>query len=151
VTDDEVLDLALQVGVLCGQAELGDAPEQEPVGDPMEVALLLGGRKAGMRRPTLLEEMREVREVAFDPEARMMATFHRHSNEQYRVAVKGAPEAVIEACSDEADARSGSGTRTLTSERRHWWEEQNEELAASGLRVLALTGKDVPDPDGLSR
>jgi magnesium-transporting ATPase (P-type) len=42
--------------------------------------------------------MPEVREEAFAADTMMMATFHE-TGEGFRVAVKGAPEAVLEACS----------------------------------------------------
>jgi P-type Ca2+ transporter type 2C len=108
---------ALEIGVLCNNAE-GE------VGDPMEVALLAAAGKAGIDRAALLAGLPRAREEAFDPETRMMATFHR-TNAGLRIAIKGAPEAVITAC-------------TLDESEKKAWLRSNEALAAEGLRVLGL-------------
>jgi Ca2+-transporting ATPase len=127
---------ALELGVLCNDASLEDG--HAPVGDPLEVALLVAGRKAGLERARLLEERPELREVAFDPEVRMMATLHREG-EALRAAVKGAPEAVL-AISHRIAV--GEGERPLDDAGRRDWQRRNEEMAARGLRVLALaTGR----------
>jgi P-type Ca2+ transporter type 2C len=99
----------LEVGALCNNASAspGDGGT-ELQGDPTEVALLNAARLAGIDRPTLLEAAPEVREEPFDAERMLMATLHREDG-ALRVAVKGAPAAVLDACSHEAtgeDARA---------------------------------------------
>jgi Ca2+-transporting ATPase len=144
--DDEAVDpgqsedvlAALRVGVLCSNAESG---EGDANGDPMEVALLEGGALAGMQRDEVLAEFPEEREESFDPETKMMATFHRRDG-GYLVAVKGAPEAVLEAATK---VRRGDDVAALDEEGRRSWRERNESLAADGLRVLALAEKTVED------
>ena len=84
----------LEVAALCNNASLGD-DESDHIGDPMEVALLEAARENGFDRKSLVEQMPEVREVAFDEHAKKMATFHE-VDDGFRVAVKGAPEAVFE-------------------------------------------------------
>ena len=143
--EDEILRRALEVGVLCNNASLTDNDEDDElsaVGEPTEVALLVAGAKAGIRREELVEAMPEVREVAFDPEIKMMATFHerREGNGGYRVAVKGALEPVIEASTHVLTA---DGKRELTDDERQAWIEQNHEMAEQGLRVIAMATKTV--------
>ena len=101
-TDTEIVAQMLKVGMLANNANVNldedtddDREDVEAVGDPMEVALLVVGIKAGWRRQELLEELPETREVAFDPEVKMMATINRRNGDYY-VAVKGSPEAVLE-------------------------------------------------------
>jgi P-type Ca2+ transporter type 2C len=65
VEQEPLLRRALEIGVLCNDATLDEGGA--PTGDPLEVALLVAGRKAGMRRAKLLENRPEEREVAFDP------------------------------------------------------------------------------------
>ncbi|HEY8504335.1 MAG TPA: cation-transporting P-type ATPase [Gemmataceae bacterium] len=142
----EVLREALEVGVLCNNASLrpagaGDA-EAQGVGDPLEVALLAAGERAGLRREELTRKWEEVREEPFDPDVRMMATFHRDGG-RVRVAVKGAPEAVVPVCTR---VREAGGGRELTEEERQEWLRRSQGLAARGLRMLALATKDVDDP-----
>ena len=155
--EHQVLTEALQVGVLCNNAALSkqtnDSDEQDEestsktVGDPMEVALLAVGAKADMQRPQPLETFPEVREVAFDPDAKMMATYHETSKGNgFRVAVKGAPEAVVEVCTQ---IRTNDGTHELSDKGRQKWLQKNTEMAENGLRVLAIASKtaDAQDED----
>ncbi len=142
--DWSLLERAIEAGVLCNNAELGDREgQQESVGDPMEVALLKLGRIKGIERPDRLQQCPEEREVAFSTDTKMMATYHR-CDQSLRVAVKGAAEAVLEVCSSLA---SGEGEDNLSAQARQDWRERNHDLAAEGLRVLALAGKEVDSPE----
>lgn len=134
------LRTALEIGALCNNASISEeGPVVHSLGDPLEVALLVAAAKAGLRRATQLQKEPEVREEAFDPAVKMMATFHQ-SDSGLRVAIKGAAEAVLEA--SEAELR-GEGTSPLDAARRTWWREQNAALASQGLRVIALASKSV--------
>jgi len=139
----EALHQSLQVGVLCNNAALQrHGPDEEPssVGEPTEVALLVAGAKAGMMRDELRREMPEVREVAFDPETKMMATIHerRQNGGGYFVAVKGALEPVIESSTH---ILNEDGKQELTDERRQKWIDQNQKMAENGLRVIATASR----------
>jgi Ca2+-transporting ATPase len=137
---------ALEVGVLCSNATIRHAEgrdDLETVGDPMEVALLVAGARAGLWREQLLEHAPEAREVAFDPDVKMMATYHEHDG-GYRVAVKGAPEPVLTACTRRMLA---DGPQPLDDGERERWLHCNDDLAAQGLRVLALATRTVDTPD----
>lgn len=114
---------ALKLGALCNHAELSKT-EADNTGDPLEVALLVAADAQG-----LLCDRESVREIAFDPRTRMMATVHQEGAE-FLVAVKGAPEAVLE-------------LSTPSSEQKDWL-ARAEEMAASGLRVLAFASKRMP-------
>jgi Ca2+-transporting ATPase len=141
--EDARLRRALEVGVLCNDAALPseDLEEGDAIGDPLEVALLVAGAKAALTRDDLLERWPEAREVAFDAEKKMMATYHELDNGQYRVAVKGALEAVLDA-SDVLLAESGE-EQPIEEEARETWQERNQTLAAEGLRIIALAEKTV--------
>lgn len=138
--EDEMLGKALEAGVLCNNASFeGTKGERRIVGDPMEVSLLVAGLKAGMYRNELLESMPEAREVSFDPAVKMMATYHK-TDAIYTVAVKGAPENVLEVCSH---VMTSEGKVKLSEEDQEEWLEKNNQLAEDGLRVLALATKEV--------
>jgi Ca2+-transporting ATPase len=130
------LNRALSVGVLCNNASLGKREDEgdASLGDPLEVALLAAGAAAGIFRDELMNEAPEEREVAFDSETSMMATYHREDG-AFRVAVKGAPEAVIDSSSEISD---DGGSERFSDERKGEWKRRNDELAERGLRVLAL-------------
>lgn len=143
--EDRVCQAALEVGVLCNNAALQPegSNESRVVGDPMEVALLVAGAKAGLQRQQLLERIPEVREEAFDPDLKMMATIHQLDG-QYRFAVKGAPEAILKACTR---ILTDSGEKQLSQADRQQWQERGDRLAAQGLRILALAQKTVATED----
>ena len=139
--EDDRLAWVLRVGALCNNADLGDGTEAERAGDPMEIALLEAAARAGLAREELRAELPERREHAFDPERKMMATVHAEG-EGARVAVKGAPEAVLAACSR---VLGPSGATDLTDAAREDWRRRNAEAARDGLRLLALATKRAPD------
>jgi Ca2+-transporting ATPase len=140
---DPVLEELLQTGVLCTNASLGktDSDQWEATGDPMEVALLVAGMKGGINKKNLLETMPEEKEIAFDPSIKMMATYNSSEEAGYRVSVKGAPEAVLEACTH---VLTDEGKVELKEKDRGKWLEENSRMAREGLRMLALAVK-FPD------
>ncbi|MDY7108123.1 MAG: cation-transporting P-type ATPase [Planctomycetota bacterium] len=148
--DDALARRLLKVGVLCNNASIPEddgeeALEQGALGDPTEVALLEAGARLDLRRDDLLERLPEAKEHAFDPDMMMMATVHE-DGEDHLVAVKGAPQAVLEKCTalagDDADKR-----RELDDDERRRWETRAEDLAEDGYRVLAFADRRVDQPD----
>lgn len=141
----EALNEALRIGVLCNNASLGEADDRSGhvVGDPLEAALLEGGALAGLDRSSLLEDLPEVREEAFDPEVRMMATYHEQES-SILVAVKGSPERVIGASTSVAGGRAG---RSLSEGDKQTWVSRVERMASDGLRVLAVARKSAGSPE----
>ena len=144
--DDGALHAALLVAALCGNATITD--DGHEVGDPMEIALQRAAVRFDLEdRDGLLEAYPERWEKAFDRDARMMATCHDVPPDEgggVLVAVKGAPGAVIEACSHE------HGGGDLDAHAREVWLERNRDMARAGLRVLALaratSERDQGDP-----
>jgi len=138
---DALLGRALRVAVLAN--EIDAVPSEEdaaPGGDPMEIALLRLGRAAEMARPRLLERRPQRRREPFEREVAMMASFHGTEDGEGLVAVKGAPEAVLEAATRVA---SDEGSEPLADADREAWRERSEAMAAEGLRVLALACKEA--------
>ncbi len=134
---------ALTIGILCNNASLGKENDEEQVatGEPLEIALLCWGAEFGLKREKLIQKLPEEREESFDPKLKMMATFHRQSGGYY-VAVKGAPESVLKVCSKVL--LKGKEKRLYKKEKEKWL-EKNQEMAAQGLRILALAYKEVKD------
>ncbi|MBN9669307.1 cation-translocating P-type ATPase [Roseibium aggregatum] len=142
---------ALKTGVLCNSAEIGDGGDGEKTGEPMEIALLSVAAKAGLSKADLLDKLTPLRQHAFDPDRKMMATVHRDDG-HCLYAVKGAPEAVLET-SQKLLGRDGA--REMTDEDRAALQARSESAAGSGLRLLALAYKsaqtDTEDPyEGLT-
>jgi Ca2+-transporting ATPase len=153
---DAGLRAALEAAVLCNEVvpdAKDGASEPKRVGDPMELALLEAGRKAGLEQSALLRELPCEREEAFSSDTKMMATWHRLDNRMsegrenggYLVAVKGAPEAVIaRAATIGASGEDGP----LDDAGRDRWRRRVEELAGRGLRVLGLAMKETDSVNG---
>ncbi|MEX2134043.1 MAG: cation-transporting P-type ATPase [Acidimicrobiia bacterium] len=134
---------ALRVAALCTNATVGEDPAEDALGDPSEVALMMGAAKAGIDRKVLVEKMPEVSEESFNPDLRMMATLHQVEH-GYLWAVKGAPEAIIERSQI---LFTGEGSDQFGDEEKQRWDDSNERLAGAGLRVLGLAQKHVDSED----
>jgi Ca2+-transporting ATPase len=132
---EKALRRMIEAGVLCNNASIQDA--NNGTGEPLEVALLEAGKELGMTRQEILQRMPEEKEVSFDPEVKMMATYHR-DNGGFRVAVKGAPEEVLERSEH---IYFPGGKRRFDKDARKEWEERTDEMAGKGFRVLALAEK----------
>jgi Ca2+-transporting ATPase len=147
--EDEIFRRILEVGVLCNNATIIDEDDdleaEEEQGDPTETALLRAGLLMNLRREKLIEKKKEIREEAFDSDTMMMATYHQ-SNGDIEVAVKGAPEKLLEVCSTIIGPNLDSD-EPLTEEEKNRWLKQSEKLAENGLRLLAVADKKVKSKD----
>jgi Ca2+-transporting ATPase len=117
-----------------------DAVLQPESGDPLEVALLRTAHRAGLDRPQLLRDYPEVAREPFDSDTRMMVTVHR-CGEGCLVAVKGAPEAILERATRLAGPE---GDLPLDREQRARLMAKVNELGRQGLRVLAFADCTTP-------
>ncbi|MDD3762901.1 MAG: HAD-IC family P-type ATPase [Nevskiales bacterium] len=116
---------ALQVAAACNEADLYRRETSwRWRGDPTDIALLALAEKGGVSREQLLVERPQVNAIPYEPERRYAATWHALDGATW-VAVKGAPERVLQMC------RSASADRIL---------QAAEDMAQRGLRVLALAG-----------
>ncbi len=139
--DGAALTRAVEVGALCNSASLG--ADEARTGDPMELALLDIAAARGQDRASLLAARPEAARHAFEAGRKMMATVHE-GGDGYLVAVKGAPEAVLDACGSVAGP---DGVRPLDARARADWSGRIEAAAGRGLRLLGLAAKTVPDAD----
>ncbi|PAU95563.1 ATPase [Aliifodinibius salipaludis] len=144
MSDNSDLRLALEVGVLCNNASLYHQ-EKGGTGDPLEIALLEAAKKAGLVIDELPSKYPEIREEAFDADVKMMATWNKKKDGEYRVSVKGAPGAVLDVCSS---VMVDGEVQPLQKKDREQWEELNLELGREGLRMLAFAVKTVDTIEG---
>jgi Ca2+-transporting ATPase len=119
-----------------------DARATEPdagEGDPTEVALLLAAARAGFAKHELESRLPRLAEIPFSSERARMSTLHADGAGGVLVFTKGAPEQVLGGCMarltpagpvplDAADVLVAAA-----------------EMAARGLRVLALSYRRLPD------
>jgi Ca2+-transporting ATPase len=126
---------------LCNDA-VADA-DGKLTGDPTETALLEAAQAAGFDKAALQQSLPRVAELPFDSDRARMSTLHREG-EAVLMLVKGAPESVLSLCIDQLDAE---GTTTIDQAAL---QDEAEQLAAQGLRVLAFALKRLPAvPDAL--
>jgi Ca2+-transporting ATPase len=139
-TPDAETALALRVAALASRGEVErSATGWRTWGDPTETALLVAAAKAGLEPERLRREWPEIGEVPFSSERMLMATFRR-TPAGIIACVKGAPRRILE-LSDRVLVPGRP--RELRLEERERLLAANRELAARGLRVLALALKET--------
>lgn len=134
----------IDAGILCNNARI-KPNEKDPgivdfVGDPTEVAFLVGARKAAVNIDAKLGEYTFFDEVPFSSERKMMSKVYKKADE-YFVYTKGAPEMVM--------ARSkhileNGKVVPLDDKKRKQLLTVNEKMASMAFRVLGLAGKSIP-------
>jgi Ca2+-transporting ATPase len=145
VRDHADLEMALETGVAAGRGDLvltdrGWAPR----GDPTEVALAVAAMKAGIDRLAATGDDPEIGDLPFSSERQLMAVFHRREGDRTCAYVKGAPDKVLDMC---WSAFIRGASRPLDAATRVSLKRANIEMAARGLRVLALAAGDVGHAD----
>lgn len=105
-------------------------------GDPTEGALLTLALKSGLDIHTLHAQLPRSDVIAFESEHRFMATLHHDHAGHGLIVLKGAPERVLEMCASQRSADGGSSALDAD-----YWRRQATDLAARGLRLLALASK----------
>jgi potassium/sodium efflux P-type ATPase len=145
--DSSTLRECLTAGLLCNDSHLVERDGKwEAAGDPTEVALIVSARKSRLREEELQRRFLRIDEIPFESHLQYMATLHRIVEKNQNVIyVKGAPEKIIERCS--YIARNDMTGQLLSSplmiDQRREAFHRAEEMAAKGLRVLALAKMDV--------
>ena len=128
----------LRAGLLCNDASLEQNNSDWFVhGDPMEGALLVAGLKVGLDIESETQQYPRTDLIPFESEHRFMATLHHsHTNDAF-IFLKGAPERVLEMCTQQRDI---DGEQPL--DKDHWL-ARIEAMAVQGQRVLAVAVKPV--------
>src|SRR4051794_12109279 len=130
---------------LASDAVVTDAGEM--IGDPTEGALVVLAEKGGVGVIATRERYPRVAALPFDTAYKLMATFHRMTDELgaevVRCFVKGAPDQLLARASSHLDPELSVAAVDDAFKDRYLAE--NERLARKGLRVIATARKDF-DP-----
>lgn len=143
--------MLLRAGALCNNAAVvNEQPAQgkavwRVAGDPTEGALLVAAHKAGMSREELDRSWLFEAEFPFDSERKRMSVVCRDGHGERLIFAKGAPEAILPACSG---IMSGSSVVPISLESRVAQEDQAGTMARDGLRVLALAYRPLTPSEG---
>lgn len=126
--------------VLCNDSVLQhDQQGWTILGDPTEGALVVLAGKAGVDKEPLSRQMRRVNEFPFSSERKRMSTIVQ-SADAFEMFTKGSPELILERCQT---YQNGDRTQPLTPEIRTAILQNNDEMAAAGLRVLGFATKNL--------
>lgn len=142
------LVMAVRAGVLCNDARLHqEAGQWSVVGDPTEGALLVLGHKAGCTQAWGEATWPRLDSIPFESQHRFMATLHHGVDGQSWIFAKGAPERILDMCSSQRACQEdhhnpgGGGEEPLDVD---YWRRMVTDLAAQGMRLLALAYKPMP-------
>ena len=139
---DESLLWALRIGALCNDAVLKRKEEGfQVVGDPMEGALLVAALKAGVDLEEWHKNHPRRAELPFTSEKGYMASLNLNPDGKGIAYVKGAVDKVL---AMSGRVREGGVVEEMSEEKRSALEEANLEMAARGLRVIALGYRECP-------
>ncbi|MEA5007158.1 cation-translocating P-type ATPase [Clostridium tyrobutyricum] len=134
--ENEVEKQAVLMGILCNDASTTD---EEKIGDPTEIALVDLGEIYNMDELSLRKEYPRIGEIPFDSERKIMSTVHRVKGRTLMVT-KGASDVLIDRISK---IQTSSGILDITEEDKNRIERANEDFSKTGLRVLAVTYKEI--------
>ena len=118
----------LTAGALCCDASLQGSAA---VGDPTETAIVEHALRFGVNKSDLERSLPRRGEVPFDSARKLMSTVHQRPGGGFLLCVKGAPDVLLSRC-----ALSPAQKQTALRE--------NDAMAQSALRVLAVASKELP-------
>ena len=154
---------SLWLGTLNNDSQLEHAGEQDGqetfrmIGDPTEGAILVAALKAGASAKSLNKAYPRQQEIPFDSTRKRMVTVHSvedpqdadispltgdEKREWHIIAVKGAPDVVLNLCSHIQTMENGD--LKLTDERRQEVLAANDAMTGSALRVLGVAYRMLP-------
>lgn len=146
--DHELLEPLMKVASLCNNARVVSPDSGKErwsvIGDPTEAALLVAAGKWGYDASEAGRDNPRYYELPFDSRRKRMSVVHKEDLKDKKGAliayVKGAPKEVLSLCSQ---IRINGDEVLLTDEQRDVVMSRNDDLARSGLRVLAMATRQL--------
>jgi Ca2+-transporting ATPase len=135
----------LNTAVICNHAKLTQVENHwQESGNPTEAALITAAHKAWINPEKLY--IKPVHEFSFNSYRKRMSVIVQDSQE-LTAHVKGAPEIILERCSLILD---GDQVREITDADQKIFLEAYENMAAKGLRTLALAKRHLSNDTDLT-
>ncbi len=139
-------DIFFATGAMASNAHVNPADKEHAtwhcIGDPTEGAIITLAMKAGIKPSDLDTKHPELKEFAFDSARKRMTSVRNYGNSKQLYAfVKGAPENVLEVCTEIWDH---GHTRPLTKKDKDFLLNYNEKQAEGAMRNLALAYRVLP-------
>lgn len=142
-SEHQSFDLMKKIAILCNTAVLGKKESKEKdIGDPLETGLLKFVKEVGEKIEAVRKEFPIIKEEPFSSETKMMATMHKSGNKLLTYS-KGAVEEIIK---NSTHIFSDKKPKKITGKLKQEWIDKADELASSGLRVIAGAYKESSSP-----
>ncbi|TVR12139.1 MAG: cation-transporting P-type ATPase [Planctomycetota bacterium] len=138
VTTAACLQRLLGCGMLCTESHLRrEEGRYRLEGAPTDGAVLVAAMKAGLDREQLRQDFPLIDSIPFSSEHKFSARLVGREGGGARICVMGAPDRLLERCSQQ---HSANGPKPLD---QAFWLERLEDKAGRGLRVLGIAYKDL--------
>ena len=134
--EDTDLEKLVYASMLCNDTQI--SADNKLTGDPTETALIDLGFKLDFD-PSIYERMPRIAEIPFDSDRKLMTTVHE-VNGKYIVYTKGAVDELLKRCNGYL---YNAEIKTDLDKYKVNINEQNENMAKSALRVLAMAYKEL--------
>ncbi|MFN2340047.1 MAG: cation-translocating P-type ATPase [Halanaerobium sp.] len=146
LSEELVLDELLKNAALNNDARLVEKENSWMIeGSPTEGALKTLAAKANYNNKALEDKNQRLDSIPFNSDNKFMATLNQGDDDNNLIYLKGAPEVVLDKCSEEL---TKTGSKKLNKD---YWKESQETLAGKGYRLLALAyKKTTKDTNNLS-
>lgn len=128
----------IRLAALCTDCRYED---RRYIGEPTEVAVVEAAEEMGEKKERLEAVMPRIDEIPFSSERKMMTTVQDFGTDEKLCITKGAPERVLKLC------KFSSPDIKMDKKTYSELEKANENMASSGLRVLAVAYKQTSKSD----
>ncbi|MHC5249964.1 calcium-translocating P-type ATPase, SERCA-type [Enterococcus sp. LJL90] len=129
-------NLALKVMTYANDTKF--AQDGSLIGDPTETALVQYGLDHGFNVTEKVAAEPRVAELPFDSDRKLMSTIHQLANGKFLVAVKGAPDVLLQRTTE---VLLNGEVKPMTAEEKNIILENNTDMARQALRVLGMAYK----------
>ena len=141
-TTTSSLSQLLKIGVLCNNASLGKTlgkKQEEIVGDPTEIALLVSGAKLKLSKEMLEKTTPRIDIIDFDSQRKIMSTIHKLGKTKFMMT-KGAPEEILKRSNR---ILINGNIAVLNNAKKQEILSIIEKLGKEALRVLGFGYKEI--------
>ncbi len=140
VNQDNFIKMMAKCSALCSDANLYNYNGQWSIdGSPTEGALVAFSHKVGLDSDKIRTEYHRSDFIPFDSKHKFMATLNHAHEQKSLIVIKGAAEIILSMCKYQYIYSTN-----IEILNKPFWEQQAEEIAKKGQRIIAIAYKNVP-------